>query len=68
MSLLPSEPLLDMVQGSAREIADQCGVSSRTVIRWRTQKHGMRLHTADRIAVRLNKHPIEIWGEEEYFK
>lgn len=56
-------PLLALVSGSAREQATACGVTVRTVGRWRAGA-GVDRRTADEVAVRLGLHPAEVWGDE----
>lgn len=48
--------------GTTDEHAEMCGVSDRTVIRWR---RGSRLQetTADAVAVSLGLHPSLIWTD-----
>jgi hypothetical protein len=60
-TLLPAQPVLELVRGSAREIAQACGVSQRQVVRWRAGSP-MYAGTADRVADRLGRHPANIWS------
>lgn len=50
-----------IVVGSPR-LADICGVSQRTVHRWRAGGR-MNHYTADRVAIRLGLHPCLIWDD-----
>jgi len=50
-------------QGSTAAIADQLGVSSRTVERWKSAGD-MPWLMADRLATALGHHPAELWCEE----
>jgi hypothetical protein len=62
--LLPSGPLLaaaPLVGQSAARIAELCGVTQRTVTRWRSGTP-LKAAVADVAAVRLGMHPLEIWG------
>lgn len=47
------------------QIADRLGVSKRTVMRWRHGTHRAEERTADRVAARLDLHPMLIWDEWE---
>lgn len=59
---LPYEDLPAVMRAqSDRQVAEQLGLSSRTVIRWRLEG-GVPLHTADRVAAMLGMHPNDIWG------
>ena len=49
--------------GSVDYVANRCGVSSRTVARWRGGQR-IRFDTADRVALNLGRHPAEIWRLE----
>lgn len=49
-------------------IALRCGINRQTVHRWRLDG-GIPLFSADRIAIRLGVHPLDIWPSfhtEEY--
>lgn len=56
-------PLLAVVPGSAREQAEACGVTQRTVCRWRSGS-GVDRRIADAVAVRVGLHPAEVWGDD----
>jgi hypothetical protein len=56
---LPYQPLARF--GSPRDIAHMTGINPRLVYRWRTE--GLIPVTADRVAVALGCHPVEIWPE-----
>lgn len=45
---------------SCAELAELVGVTSRTWGRWRHT--GIRLTAADRAAVAIGRHPLDIWG------
>lgn len=58
---LPAGPLLDYFgDASAREIAERCGVTRRTVCRWR-QGRGVEMSTAEDVCDRLDEYPSVIW-------
>jgi hypothetical protein len=61
MITLDPAPLLALGD-TCPHIADLCGVRIRQVERWRAGAQ-ITLPTADRIAVRLGRHPGEIWDE-----
>lgn len=42
-------------------IAHYCNVTLQTVNRWRST-NSVPLHSADRVAIGLNVHPLHIWG------
>lgn len=46
--------------------AEMFGVSTKTVQRWNAGVATLQLTTAERIADRLGRHPVEIWGAEYY--
>jgi hypothetical protein len=53
---------------SAAGIALRCGVDRQTVHRWR-KEGGIPIFAADRVAIRLGVHPLDIWPtfhSEEY--
>jgi FixJ family two-component response regulator len=45
--------------GSARELAEQFGVTSRTIFRWRA--NGIPDLQADRAAIAIGEHPAILW-------
>lgn len=53
-------PLLDRLDRDGRTGAIDSGIKSR----WRAE--GMDIYSADRYAIRLGYHPIEIWGQDFY--
>lgn len=64
--LLDPKPLLDAAgyvpgEQGARATAERLGVSQRQVVRW-AQGERIRSVTADQCAIRLDRHPAEIWG------
>jgi len=48
-------------QGSTTAIARRLGVDRRTIYRWRDC--GIPLHSADRAAMALGLHPLELFGD-----
>jgi hypothetical protein len=65
---MPYEPLHAIVSvehpSTANDVsafAKTCGVARPAIYQWR--KHGVRIDQADRVAVALGKHPLEIWPE-----
>jgi hypothetical protein len=60
---LPAEPLFELFDGADDGvIADACGLSRRTIVRWRRQ--GIPWIQADRICAHLCVHPILLWRDE----
>lgn len=63
---LPLAPIEEVLVGrlhiTAREQANACGVSRRTVMRWR-RAGTISLTCADLIAERLGYHPCELWPD-----
>ena len=57
-------PLLAAVPGSQREQAEACGVTTRTIVRWRQGHTGVDRRIADDVACRLGHHPAEVWGDD----
>lgn len=55
-----AEPLLYRLERDGREAA----IESKTRSRWRAE--GIELYNADKWAIRLGYHPIEIWGQDFY--
>lgn len=53
--------VIPVEQLSLEEIAEACGVTTRTVARWRSTGEIPHLHI-DRIATHLGWHPAAIWG------
>ena len=73
---VPLQPLMERVDCNAGrplddildfELAAMCGVSTRTISRW---KHTQRVRECDtdRIAVSLGWHPAAIWGADWYIR
>lgn len=61
---LPWAPVARMMgRASTYEMARRCRVQRRTIYRWREQGW-VSIRVADRLAVALGHHPIEIWGAE----
>lgn len=61
---LPVAPLLAMFPPGTRDqlIADTFGIARSSVTRWRNQPNiVINEYDADRYAIRLSLHPIEIW-------
>lgn len=48
--------------GTPRQVADALGIAPRTAYRWRSE--GIPVDDADRLAIALGMHPIEIWGDD----
>ena len=46
---------------SVAELAARTGYSTRCIRRWKT--HGMPLHAADVVAIRLGVHPGIVWTD-----
>ena len=46
---------------SVAELAARTGYSTRTIQRWKT--HGVPLHAADAVAIRLGLHPAIVWTD-----
>ena len=74
IEFVPLEPLLARVQSytghvvadlTDDQIAEACGVSRRTVVRWRSSRK-VRAMDTDRIATHLGWHPAAIWGADWY--
>lgn len=73
LALFPRPPLTPRVptndtfgwadEGSDSWVAERCGVSTRTVQRWRRGAL-LQVATADRVACELGMHPAEIWGDD----
>ncbi len=62
---LPFRPLAVEAQASTIEIlAQQIGVSRRTVHRWII--HGIPADQADRAAIAIGAHPAYLWPEHWY--
>lgn len=73
---VPVEPLLARVESytgqrigelTDADIAEVCGVSPRTVLRWRTSRR-VRVIDTDRIAIHMGWHPAVIWGTTWYIE
>jgi len=62
---LPAGALLDQFEEGtwASIIAEHLGVTRATIQRWRNGKSFLDPYTADRLAVKLGKHPCQIWPE-----
>ena len=48
---------------TARQLGDIFGVNRATITRWRNPKATFNQWDADRYAVKLGKHPGEIWPD-----
>jgi len=60
--LLPAEPLMAVLgMSSLRTLSDKLEVNVRTVQRY--VKVGLTFDQADRIAIALGMHPMEIWHD-----
>ncbi len=55
----PLDVIINIDQFDNVEISRRFGVSSNTL--WRWKKHGVPAIAADRLAIRLNRHPLEVW-------
>lgn len=57
-------PLLDkfadLGELDDKQLGIRLGVGRSTVLRWR--REGLPLRIADRVAIHLGMHPVEIWG------
>lgn len=71
---VPLQPLLERVASQlgqpvtaldALDISKACGVSTRTVARWK-QTQQIPSRDVDDIAIRLGWHPAAIWGAQWY--
>ena len=62
-------PLLAMwpETATAAELAAACGVTRRTIVRWRNGHTRLTVGMAEGVADRLGVHPAEIWGPD-YWK
>jgi len=62
--MLSTVPLLALAHEdeTIEAFADRCGVSPRSIVRWRNGA-AIRIFDADRIAYRLGFHPCEIWHD-----
>lgn len=49
---------------SSREIAILTGLSCSTVLKYRSGQREVDWRTADRVAVKLGRHPMTIWSKE----
>ncbi len=49
---------------NSEEFAEMVGVSSRAIARWRTAGNRLDWKVADRCAVALGLHPLNIWGDD----
>lgn len=59
---LPVDPLLRAAGArNLRELADMAGVTHRAARRWSSQ--GLPWWNADRVACRLDLHPINVWPD-----
>lgn len=57
----PLVSVIEKVGESDLEIARRLGVHATTIRRWRTGQHRVDLFDADRYAIRLGWHPVELW-------
>lgn len=61
---IPTRPLLDYLGADvARQLAERCGVTMRTIFRW-SGGLGTNMSTAESVCDRLGIYPTEVWGEE----
>lgn len=62
---MPAKALLDQFeQGTwANVIAEALGTTRATIQRWRGTETNLDPYTADKYAIRLGKHPSQIWPE-----
>lgn len=44
-----------------QRLADACGVSQRTVLRW--HRHGLRIDVAEKVCDHLGLHPMWVWPD-----
>ncbi|HSH58534.1 MAG TPA: hypothetical protein VK988_02620 [Acidimicrobiales bacterium] len=56
------QPLLELYGGNISLLAREAGVESRSVHRW-IAEGGVPEPSADRAAIRMGKHPGDIWDE-----
>lgn len=60
----PTSALLAVFNNlSAAEAAIHLGITRSTVVRWRNPKATLNQWDADRYAVKIGKHPGEIWAD-----
>jgi hypothetical protein len=62
---LPAKALLDQFEEGtwANIIAERLGTSRANIQRWREGTTNFDPYTADKYAIRLGKHPCQIWPE-----
>jgi hypothetical protein len=58
---VPLEPLVERYGGNGSALARALGCAQEQVSRWRS--HGLPLVSADRLAVALGLHPVEVWPD-----
>ena len=61
---LPADPFFELDLFANLDdgiIAEVCGLSRRTLVRWR--RGGIPWLSADRVSAHLQVHPILIWGD-----
>ena len=56
------EPLLRVCNGSQDLLAEALGMNRRTVVRW-VAEGGVPEPSADSAAVRIGRHPGDLWSE-----
>lgn len=59
-------PILARFPADAKvtEIADELGVSTSTVHHWRGGRRRLSEELADQLAIRIDSHPLLIWGPD----
>lgn len=45
---------------SDNDLATHCGTIRRQIQRWR--RHGVTVRRADELAIKIGRHPLEVWG------
>jgi hypothetical protein len=45
-----------------QQMADRLGISRSCIVTWRTRHTTIREYEADRYAIRLGLHPVEVWN------
>jgi hypothetical protein len=59
---LPLDPLLRATRMTPTELRNAVNTFSANITR--AQRDGLSVEVADRWAVRLNLHPVEVWDEQ----
>jgi hypothetical protein len=66
MYRFPLEPLMRAAGCQSNlELARCTGFTARSVVRWASQ--GMSANTADKAAVSIGSHPINVWGFDAWW-